>query len=500
MAAIFPAPPPGRAEAMARIFLPYQVAWILDDARLCLAEKSVRIGWTFADAFKNVRKRLLHPRRDYLFTTKDEVTALEYIRLCRQFCDWFGGAGVVLTQGVEWLRAPRPGARHPWQVMEFKAGVIKFANRSRILAFSSNPHALRAFGGDVGVDEFAFHPRPDELWSTIAGRVTWGFDLALWSSHSGSQTLFHRLAQEAAAGKGGWSYYRVTLPDAIALGLVEKINEASGARFTRETFLEDCRARARLPEIFEQEYLCQPSGTAGALVPWAVIEQCLTDDRIARLHLEEAEIASLFGAHHPPQADARGQRIRAMLAQALETARADPGAEYALGFDVAASGTGDLSAFYLDRLHPGEARLAALLTCRTQDWHFLEMALAFFMETFPRLRAAGDETGLGRQICWEGARRYPGRFLPVNFAREKPALGFQLMQELTAVRKRFPRGEPDVAADYFALRKCCRQGRWYFRESANPLNAASHGDLAWAGALASRARQQEAVVQAVVME
>ena len=484
---------------MERRFLPYQTAWILDESRLCLAEKSVRIGWTFADAFKNVRKRLLHPRRDYLFTTKDEATALEYIRLCRQFCEWFGGAGAILSHGIERLRAPRPDARHPWQVVEFKAGVIKFANRSRILAFSSNPNALRAFGGDVGVDEFAFHPRPDELWATISGRVTWGFDLAVWSSHSGNQTLFHRLAQEAAAGQGGWSYYRVTLPDAIELGLVEKINAASGASFTRESFVEDCRARARLPEIFEQEYLCQPSGSAGALVPWSVIEQCMTDDRLARLHLEEADVVHLLGAFSPAQAASRARRVGQLLAQTLEVARLAPAQGYALGFDVAASGNGDLSAFYLDRLLDGEARLGALLTCRTQDWHFLEAALAFFMEAFPQTRAAGDETGLGRQICWEAARRYPGRFVPVNFAREKAALGVQLMQELTAVRKRFPRSEPDVGADYFALRKCCRQGRWHFLESANPLNAASHGDLAWAGALASRARQAEGGVQAVVL-
>jgi len=40
-----------------------------------LAEKSVRIGWTYADAFKNVRKRLHFPNRDYLFATKDYQSA-----------------------------------------------------------------------------------------------------------------------------------------------------------------------------------------------------------------------------------------------------------------------------------------------------------------------------------------------------------------------------------------------------------------------------------------
>jgi hypothetical protein len=42
-----------------------------------LAEKSIRVGWTYADGVKNVRKRILNKRRDYLFATKDYPSALE---------------------------------------------------------------------------------------------------------------------------------------------------------------------------------------------------------------------------------------------------------------------------------------------------------------------------------------------------------------------------------------------------------------------------------------
>jgi phage FluMu gp28-like protein len=139
-----------------RLFLPYQRDWILSEARKRLVEKSVRIGFTFADAFRNVRKRLRHRRRDYLFTTKDEATALEYVRLCRRFADFYDFGGAVLRQGIEWLRVPRCDAagRDTGFVDEVRAGCLKFDNGSRILAFSSNPNALRAFGGDVGIDEF----------------------------------------------------------------------------------------------------------------------------------------------------------------------------------------------------------------------------------------------------------------------------------------------------------------------------------------------------------
>src|SRR6266850_7770084 len=82
---------------LAEYFMPQQVAWILAEDELhaqhkqvfALAEKSVQIGWTYADAFKNVRKRLRFPKRDYLFATKDYPSALEYMRLAREFLEIF---------------------------------------------------------------------------------------------------------------------------------------------------------------------------------------------------------------------------------------------------------------------------------------------------------------------------------------------------------------------------------------------------------------------------
>src|SRR5947208_15707339 len=83
--------------ALSRHFMPHQINWIqaekpIHEQRkqvIALAEKSVRIGWTYADAFKNVRKRLWFPRRDYLFATKDYQSALEYIQQCFRFAEIF---------------------------------------------------------------------------------------------------------------------------------------------------------------------------------------------------------------------------------------------------------------------------------------------------------------------------------------------------------------------------------------------------------------------------
>src|SRR5207249_6722709 len=109
--------------------------------------------------------------------------------------------------------------------------------------------------------------------------------LAIWSAHDGEDTLFNELAQEARAccgadssprpilaapeadGGGGsgeesgerapstldprpssppsgpWNlYFRVTMPDAIQLGLVDVINRARGTHLTPDEFLAGCRA------------------------------------------------------------------------------------------------------------------------------------------------------------------------------------------------------------------------------------------------------------------
>jgi phage FluMu gp28-like protein len=173
-----------------------------------------------------------------------------------------------------------------------------------------------------------------------------------------------------------------------------------------------------------------------------------------------------------------------------------------LGFDVAASGLGDLACIYIDEAKGDELWLRALFSCRTEDWHFLKTVLFYFLQRLPNLQAAGDESGLGRQICWEAAEHFSSRFIKVNFSAKKHDLGFALMNQLSVAEKRFPRSEADIAADYFALRKAHTGTRWAFSEGRNSLNQASHCDIAWAGALATHAHTERrcSVGAAIFME
>src|SRR2546426_8961386 len=290
MSAILPSTKIDSASLLANYFTHYQIAWIeaedpFHEAKkqvFALAEKSVRIGWTFCDGFKNVRKRLRFPNRDYLFVTKDKQSAFEYMNQIYDFADMLGYTRAMLSHDEDYIKVKSldPEGRPTSITEEIKIGYIKFDNGSRIIAFSSNPYAMAVYGGDVGLDEFAKHPNAKLLWETAQGRVTWAGDLAVWSSHDGEDTLFNQFAQQARAACAGsprpfgmgegsgvrasdaciihqstnpssippplqrfdaprstspWNlYFRVTLADAIELGLLDMINRTQGKNFTPE--------------------------------------------------------------------------------------------------------------------------------------------------------------------------------------------------------------------------------------------------------------------------
>lgn len=475
------------AAAISRYFLSYQVEHIMHEHRMALTEKSVRVGFTWADAMRNVRKRLLFKRRDYLFTTKDQASAFEYIETCKLFCGIFNVTKAILSHGIDTERVPVfKDGKDTGVTEEIKVGYIKFDNGSRILAFSSNANAMRVYGGDVGADEYAFHGDADAAYETMQGRVTWGFDWDIWSAHNGIDTKFNALAREAEHGKNGFHHRKITMEYAVGQGLVEKINNLTGKSMSPEEFIGDCKKRAGSTDVYEQAYNCNPKGTNSAIVQLTSIQLCSADYKIPRVHFENATMVAQFGAFTRETQLVRQMAIQRFLDTAFD-ALFQRSVHRSLGFDVAASGQGDLACIYIDEKKSEDFWLDALFTCRTDDWDFLQTVLWHFMRRLPSITGAGDETGLGKQICWQTAKEFPERFFGVNFSTKKHDMGAVLMTQLQAIQKRFPREEKDVAADFFAMRKMFIGGSWKFSESKNPLNPASHCDIAWAGGLSSAA-------------
>lgn len=249
-----PDPKPAR-----KYFLPYQEAWIQDGARFKIVEKSRRVGMTYAQSYEDVRDAArAKDGMDVWFSSADESAAKEYIRYCEQWAKLYQIAAESLGEVVI------------DKADDIKALVIEFASGRRIHALSSNPKAFRSKGGKLVLDEFAFHKQPEEMWKAASPIITWGFPVRVLSTYNGKGNRYYRLVDDARKGNR-WSLHTITIEDAIAQGLVDKIMGRAATQAERDAFLKDCRETAGDEETFLQEYMCVPVDEATAWLTWELI-------------------------------------------------------------------------------------------------------------------------------------------------------------------------------------------------------------------------------------
>ncbi|MEM9414991.1 MAG: hypothetical protein AAGA29_05865 [Planctomycetota bacterium] len=277
-----------------RVLLPYQEAWRTDyerDAKgnvlkgrdgqpvpraMKIWEKSRRVGATFVEANDAIFSRLVGRGCDYWFSSADESAAFEFAEYCRYWMKIAGKVVEVVTEQVYDELTKRSAT----------AFVVRMPNGSRITAMSSNPRRFRSKGGDVCLDEFAFHDDPMGMYDAASPTATHGYAIRILSTHNGEGTAFHKFVQEgkrhaAGTAKDGdmpWSVHRVTIVEAVEQGLVERVVQPNRPDMTRDRFLADQRARCRNEDQWLQEYMAIPSKDASSWLTYSLIEQCEDDD------------------------------------------------------------------------------------------------------------------------------------------------------------------------------------------------------------------------------
>lgn len=262
--------------------LPYQQRWNRDDSPLKLNEKSRRIGITYGEASDIAASRLSGRRNeDYWFSSADESAAVEMTEYVAWWCKSLGKTVEIITGQEE------------DQEGKFNTLQVRFPSGKRFTAMTSNPRRFRSKGGDVGLDEFAFHEQAEEMLKAATPVTTWGGHLHIFSSHNGEQSVFNRLCQmghrrTAGTPKPGdmpFSLHRITLLDAVSEGLVEQINRSKGTHYTHEEFIASCRSKCLDEDAWNQEYMCIPSAESTAYLPYSLINTCL--QRIAPMPTED---------------------------------------------------------------------------------------------------------------------------------------------------------------------------------------------------------------------
>jgi phage FluMu gp28-like protein len=245
-----------KANTMTDFLLPYQKAWVLEESPFAIYLKSRRIGISWCEALWSVRRRITK-RADHWFVSKKEQTAQEFVRYCKQFAEAFN---IILRDSVIDLDGT-------------SASVLTMPNGSRIVALTSNPDAIRGFGGDVTLDEFAFHQNQAEMYGAAQPVRMWGnCCLRIISSHNGEGTEFHKVYEGAKNGTNDFKAYKTTIVDAVNEGLAIKVvgdhhKHLPDVAKANEAFVNTLKRNALSDDIFAQEYMCEVMSSSNIILP-----------------------------------------------------------------------------------------------------------------------------------------------------------------------------------------------------------------------------------------
>lgn len=249
------------------IFLPFQSAWVKDDARLKLMEKSRQIGLSWSTAYACVERTSAQgARHDQWVSSRDDLQARLFIEDCKM---WAGIMNLAARDLGEVVLDPKG---------RVSAYVLEFANGKRIHSMSSNADAQAGKRGGRVLDEFALHPDPRKLWSIAYPGITWGGNMEVISTHRGSHNFFNQLIREVRerGNPKNISLHRITLQDALDQGFLFKLQRMLPGDDERQAmdeaaYFDFVRAGCADEESFQQEYMCNPADDDVAFLEYGLI-------------------------------------------------------------------------------------------------------------------------------------------------------------------------------------------------------------------------------------
>ena len=252
------------------IFLPFQSAWIKDESRLKLMEKSRQIGISWSTAYgADERVAAQGARLDEWVSSRDDIQARLFIEDCKMWAGVMGMAAQDLGEVV--LDADK----------KHSAYVLQFASGRRIHSMSSNPDAQAGKRGSRILDEFALHKDQRKMWAIAYPGITWGGSMELVSTHRGSNSFFNQLVREARHGGNPKkiSLHRVTLADALEQGFLYKLQQALPESAEQQDmneaeYFDFIKKGAADEESFDQEYQCIPSDDDSKFLEYELITGC----------------------------------------------------------------------------------------------------------------------------------------------------------------------------------------------------------------------------------
>ena len=228
---------------------------------LLVIEKSRRIGLTWGLAAGAVLEASRLPSsggQNAWYMGYDQEMAREFIDVCAMWAKVFNLAADAVDE--ELIESEERGV-----IGAFR---IRFASGFKIVALPSVPRALRGKQGIVIIDEAAFHKDLDEVIKAALALLMWGGQVVVVSTHDGIGNPFNELCDEVRSGRRRGEVITITLADALAQGLYERIAMVAGIKGRSLPGKDEWEAeiRASYGDAAEEELDCVPRAGSGSLI------------------------------------------------------------------------------------------------------------------------------------------------------------------------------------------------------------------------------------------
>ena len=259
------------------LLLAYQKRWIADESVFKIAEKSRRTGLTWAEAADaalngSASREAGGCNTFYIGSNKD--MAREFIDAAAMWARAYDlAASEIVEEDFEDVID-----NEKRDILTF---VIYFASGFKIVALSSNPKNIRGMQGNIIIDEGGHQDAMAELIKAAMALTMWGAKVRVISTHNGDEHAFNGLIKDIRAGRRKGSIHTITLDDACAEGLYQRICQVLGRVWSPEAEAEwkaDLLAGCMTEEDALEEYYCVPKHGSGAYIPRVLLDRAANDD------------------------------------------------------------------------------------------------------------------------------------------------------------------------------------------------------------------------------
>lgn len=417
------------------VLLPYQRAWVADESKLILGEKSRRVGISWAEALKAVLKGMVKSGVNTYYLSYNKEMTRQFIQDAKF---WAGFLDIAAEEMEEEVVVD---GEAPYTVYR-----LTLASGRVIEGLPSKGYALRSKQGRVVLDEAAFADEFEEIRKSALALLIWGGSFTIISSHNGEENPFNTLVKDVRSGKErDWSLHRVTFSDAVRQGFYRRVCLVAGKPWTAEG--EDewvAEIRRIYKDNVEEELDVIPKRGGNRYFPRAMLDTCVVPDiEIVRLVCKDDFM------WQPPEKRARKVRqwFSTEVAPILKSLE---GPAY-FGQDFARSG--DLSFIWIaEGVSMRDLDTRIIIEMRNvpydQQWQIVRL-IAETSRVFGG--AAFDARGNGQALAEVAAQEYPGSVSMIMLTRGWYAEWFPKLKSKIESREFLLPDDEYILADFGAV-------------------------------------------------